>query len=53
MQAGIFRPLRIVGIPDEHTVSGSQGEIFKHYGISPQGLAQTATQLLKDEQEKK
>jgi transketolase len=53
MQAGIFRPLRIVGIPDEHTVSGSQGEIFKHYGISPQGLAQTALQLLETEQEMK
>ena len=46
MQAGINRPFRIVGIPDEHTVTGSQGEIFKHYGISPQGLAKTATQLL-------
>ena len=50
MQAGIFRPLRIVGIPDEHTVSGSQGEIFKHYGISSQGLAQTALELLENTQ---
>lgn len=46
MQTGIFRPLRIVGIPDEHTVTGSQSEIFQHYGISPEGLAQTARQLL-------
>jgi len=46
MQTGIFRPMRIVGIPDEHTVNGSQNEIFNHYGISPQGLAQTASQLL-------
>jgi transketolase len=46
MQAGICRPLRIVGIPDEHTVTGSQVEIFKHYGISPQGLTQTALNLL-------
>lgn len=42
MQAGIFRPLRIVGIPDEHTVTGSQTEIFNHYGISAEGLAETA-----------
>jgi transketolase len=49
MQAGIFRPLRIVGIPDEHTIGGSQGEIFKHYGISPQGLSQTALHLLEKE----
>jgi transketolase len=46
MQAGIFRPLRIVGIPDEHTITGSQVEIFNHYGISAQGLAQTALWLL-------
>lgn len=49
MQAGIFRPLRIVGIPDEHTVTGSQSEIFNHYGISAQGLAQTALHLLEKE----
>jgi transketolase len=46
MQSGISRPFSIVGIPDEHTVTGSQGDIFKHYGISPQGLAQTAKRLL-------
>ncbi|HEY3310019.1 MAG TPA: transketolase C-terminal domain-containing protein [Anaerolineales bacterium] len=46
MQAGVYRPMRIVGIPDEHTVTGSQVEIFNHYGISPQGLSQTALQLL-------
>jgi len=49
MQAGIFRPLRIVGIPDVHTVTGSQGEIFNHYGISPQALCQTALGLLEKE----
>ena len=49
MQAGIFRPFRIVGIPDEHTVTGSQSEIFQHYGISPQGLSQTALHLLERE----
>jgi len=46
MQAGLFRPLRIVGIPDEHTVTGSQVEIFNHYGISAEGLAATARALL-------
>lgn len=46
MQAGLFRPLRIVGIPDEHTVTGSQMEIFNHYGISAEGLAATARSLL-------
>lgn len=51
MQARVFRPLRIVGIPDEHTVTGSQTEIFNHYGISPQGLSQTGLDLLKKEAE--
>jgi transketolase len=46
MQAGLFRPLRIVGIPDEHTITGSQVEIFNHYGISAGGLAGTARTLL-------
>ncbi len=51
MQTRIFRPLQIVGIPDEHTVTGSQTEIFEHYGISPQGLSQIALDLLKKEAE--
>ncbi len=46
MQDGIFRPMKIVGIPDEHIVTGSQNEIFNHYGISPRGLEQTAVVLL-------
>lgn len=46
MQAGVFRPLKIVGIPDEHTVTGSQVEIFNHYGISQTGLAKLALQML-------
>ncbi len=49
MQSKVFRPLKIVGIPDEHTITGSQVEIFKHYGISQQGLAQTALNLLEKE----
>lgn len=46
LQSGVFRPFRIVGFPDEHTFTGSQVEIFEHYGISPTGLAQTALRLL-------
>ena len=47
MQEKIFKPLAIVGIPDEETVAGSQLEIFNHYGISAEGLTQTASNLLK------
>lgn len=46
MQRGVYKPLKIVGIPDEYTVTGSQPEIFAHYGISPDGLAATAQRLL-------
>lgn len=35
-----------VGIPDEYTVTGSQADIFGHYGISMEGLVETANQLL-------
>jgi transketolase len=30
--------LKIIGIPDEETVTGSQADIFRHYGISREGL---------------
>ncbi len=46
MEAGISIPFKIVGLPDEYTVTGSQTEIFGHYGISAQGLAETAGKLL-------
>ncbi len=45
-QARLGLPFKIVGLPDEYTVPGSQLEIFNHYGISAQGLAETATALL-------
>ena len=46
MQAGARLPFRIVGFPDEYMVTGSQANIFSHYGISPDGLAATARALL-------
>ncbi len=45
-QAGYRNKFKIVGLPDEYTVSGSQTEIFNHYGISGDGLARTALGLL-------
>jgi transketolase len=47
MQAGVTPKLKIVGIPDEYTVTGSQADIFRHYGISMEGLAATAQSLLR------
>ena len=36
---GLFK---IIGIPDEYTVTGSQQDIFNHYGINEEGIADTA-----------
>ncbi|MBS1600841.1 MAG: transketolase family protein [Bacteroidetes bacterium] len=47
LQNQIVKSFQIVGIPDEYTVTGSQNDIFNHYGISETGLAKTAVELLK------
>ena len=46
MQAGVAMPFTIVGIPDEDTVTGSQADIFRHYGLTMEGLAATASELI-------
>ena len=40
------RPFKILGIPDEYTVTGSQTEILNHYGISEDGLVDIALKLI-------
>ncbi len=37
----------LMGIPDEYTVTGSQTEIFNHYGISEEGITHRALALLR------
>ncbi len=46
LQNGYGLPFRIIGIPDEYTVSGSQSEIFNHYGITGESIAETAFNLI-------
>ena len=46
MQAGIRVPFRIIGMPDEDTITGAQADIFRHYGISMEGLSQSMAALL-------
>ena len=46
LQAGVSVPFRIVGIPDEDTVTGAQADIFRHYGISMEGLASAAEKII-------
>jgi transketolase len=45
LQAGVSKPFRIVGIPDEETVPGAQADIFRHYGISMEGLSEIALKM--------
>lgn len=47
LQKGYTKKFKIMGIPDEYTVTGSQVEIFNHYGISEEGIAEEVRELLK------
>ncbi len=47
VQSGVPCSMRIMGIPDEYTVTGSQSDIFRHYGISMEGISAKALKLLK------
>ncbi|HEX5789490.1 MAG TPA: transketolase C-terminal domain-containing protein [Woeseiaceae bacterium] len=38
----------IAGIPDEYTVTGSQADIFRHYGLTMEDLAATMNELAGD-----
>jgi len=46
LQNGYKKPFKIMGIPDEYTVTGSQVEILNHYGISADGIAAEAIKIL-------
>jgi len=39
-------PVRILGIPDENVVHGSNTEIFHHYGLDAEGIARAARSFL-------
>jgi transketolase len=47
LQHGYKKPFKIMGIPDEYTVTGSQVEILNHYGISKDGITEAALKLLR------
>jgi transketolase len=49
LQNGYHKRFKIMGIPDEYTVTGSQVEIFEHYGISADGIAAAVNELLVDQ----
>jgi transketolase len=39
-------PMRIMGIPDEPTVTGTAAEVFQHYGLTAANIAQVALSML-------
>jgi transketolase len=46
MQNGYRNAFKIMGLPDEYTVTGSQQDIFNHYGINEEGIAAEARKVL-------
>jgi transketolase len=48
VQNQFAKPFKIIGIPDEYTVTGSQQDIFNHYGINGKGIADAVFELLKN-----
>ena len=40
-------PVRIIGIPDENVVHGSNTEIFHHYGMDAEGIVRNVLDFLK------
>lgn len=46
LQNGFRNRFKIMGIPDEYTVTGSQIEIMNHYGLSEDGIAKEALALI-------
>jgi transketolase len=47
LEHGYHNPFKIMGIPDEYTVTGSQTEIFDHYGLSEKGISEAALKLVR------
>lgn len=42
-------PVRILGIPDEDAIHGTNKEIFHHYGIDAEGIVRTALDFVRKE----
>jgi len=46
LEAGVHVPFAIAGLPDADTVTGSQADIFRHYGLTMEGISDRITTLL-------
>lgn len=40
--------VRVLGIPDENTITGTSGQIFAYYGLTAENLAQTALEMIRN-----
>lgn len=40
-------PLKIIGIPDEQTVTGNSAEVFRHYGLTVENVIKSAKKMVK------
>lgn len=47
LQAGCRAAFAITGIPDEDTVTGGQADIFRHYGLTMEGIRDRIRELLR------
>ena len=39
-------PVKILGIPDEDVVHGTNTEIFRHYGLDADGIVESAKKFV-------
>ena len=39
-------PMKIMGFPDEEVVVGSSAELFRHYGFTPEEIAENVLRLM-------
>ena len=46
LQHGFRNRFKIMGFPDEYTVTGSQNDIFNHYGLSEAGIVDSAMTVI-------
>jgi transketolase len=46
LSQNIPTPLKIMGIPDEQTVTGNSPEVFKHYGLTAENVVKIAKEMV-------
>jgi transketolase len=40
--------MRLLGVPGEFAPTGSPAFLFEHFGLSPEGISESALELLED-----